>query len=419
VSAVSTETAPPEPEPEPEPAPSPNRVAWAVAAGVLLAGVAGGMIFPILPIVGERAGLPLWYIGLILAANRAVRVVVNPFVGRLSDRIGSRQTLIGGLCVQVVVMWLYLLGVTTGHPGVFFMLGRLLHGFGSSAVFVSGQALAISGSGDAHGRAAGTVRASMMTGIPAGIVLGGVMAELWGPVAPFATAIGAMVAASAVAAWLVPDVRTRSGVRPGVRESLRALSDRRLAAVGALNFVASFGAMGMVLTTLALLVHARGVSLFAMGEKGTSGTLMGVMTVASALVMPRMGHFGDKRRAHAAVARVGVGLTVAALVWVGLAGSLASMTAGLLLLGVADGALGPSLLALVGEWVTPEGRGQAVGLLQVCGDVGGTLGPLVGAALLAWNTRAPYLFSAALVVCFLPVAGMLVRAERAGPPAAG
>ena len=37
---------------------------------MLLAGVAGGIAFPILPIVGVKAGLALPFIGVILAANR-------------------------------------------------------------------------------------------------------------------------------------------------------------------------------------------------------------------------------------------------------------------------------------------------------------------------------------------------------------
>jgi len=392
---------------------SPRRIAWAVAPGVLLAGVAGGIAFPILPIVGERAGLPLWYIGVILAANRAVRVLLNPFVGRLADRIGSRRTLLGGLIIQIAVMGLYLLGVVIGHPGVFFMLGRLLHGVGSSAVFVSGQALALRGAGSGHGRAAGTVRAALVIGIPAGLTLGGLMAEAWSDAAAFEAAIGAMAAAALVAAWLVPDLRVESRAPAKLAESLRALANRRLAAVGTLNFVASFGANGLVLTTLALLVHERGLALFSMGEQGTSGALMGLMTVASALAMPWMGHLGDRKRMHAAVGGFGVLITIPALLAMGLASSVPPLAVGLVVLGLGDAALGPSLLALVGAWVAPGQRGQAVGLLQLCGDLGGALGPVVGSALLATSTRTPYLVSAALITCALPVAVALVRAERA------
>jgi MFS family permease len=73
------------------------RVSWAIAPGVLLAGVAGGIVFPILPIVGVQAGLPLPFIGVILAANRAMRVASSPVVGTLSDRFGGRHSLARGV----------------------------------------------------------------------------------------------------------------------------------------------------------------------------------------------------------------------------------------------------------------------------------------------------------------------------------
>ncbi|HVY45163.1 MAG TPA: MFS transporter, partial [Minicystis sp.] len=119
------------------------RLALALTPGTLLAGMAGGIAFPILPIVGLRLGLSIVFIGVILAANRAVRVAVAPFVGALTDRKGGRTTMLLGLVAQTVVMGLYLLGVVLRMPGPFFLGGRILHGFGSAAVFVSAQALAL------------------------------------------------------------------------------------------------------------------------------------------------------------------------------------------------------------------------------------------------------------------------------------
>ena len=85
-----------------------------------------------------RAGLPLAFIGVILAANRATRIFANPIVGHLADRIGGRRTLLVGMLLQFVVMALYWLGVRTDNPGVFFLVGRIVHGPASSCVFVSG-----------------------------------------------------------------------------------------------------------------------------------------------------------------------------------------------------------------------------------------------------------------------------------------
>ncbi len=377
---------------------------------MLLAGVAGGIAFPILPIVGVKSGLSLPFIGVILAANRAMRVVSSPIVGALSDRFGGRRTLVTGLVLQIAVMALYTLGITTGHPGAFFLAGRMLHGPGSACVFVAGQALALHAGGRAHGgRTAATVRAAMAVGVPLGLVAGGILSDRWGNVATFEAALVGVVAATLVAWWLVPDLRVAVPKRSGGSELFRAMADRRLLAIGLLNFAATFSAQGMVLTTLSLLVRARGLSLVGFGDQGSTGLLMGIMVVSSAMIMPLAGRAGDRYRAHAPIALCGLIALVPSLVLIALAPTATGLFAGLALMGLALGGLSPSLLALIGDNVTHDRRGIAVGVLQLCGDIGGTLGPLVGTMLFAGNLRAPYLVTAALLTGFIPLALRLVR----------
>lgn len=382
---------------------------------MLLAGVAGGVAFPILPIAGVRAGLPLPFIGAILAANRATRVVASPLVGAMADRFGGRRMLLAGLAVQVVVMLLYALGITTGHPGAFFLGGRLLHGPGSAGIFVAAQALAIHAGGRAHGgRTAGIVRAAMGVGVPLGLVVGGLFSDRWGDAPTFEVAAAAMACAWVVALGLVPDLRVPVRHGASLRDVVRAMADGRLLAVGVLNFAASFAAQGMVLTTLALVVEERHVALLGLGDRGSSGLLMGLMIIVEAAVMPLAGRAGDRMHAHARIALGGMIGLVPALVIVALAGNATHLAIGLACIGLSSGALGPSLLALVAEMTPHERRGMAVGVLQLCGDVGGTLGPLVGTALFAGSARTPYLVSAALLASFVPFAVRLARRETTG-----
>ena len=403
-------------------APSPHSarsLALALASGTLLAGVAGGVAFPILPIVGLRLGLSLPFIGVILAANRAMRVVSSPFIGVLADRFGGRRTLLVGLALQIVVMGLYMLGIITQRPGPFFLAGRLLHGPGSACVFVSAQALALHAGGASHGgRSAGTVRAAIVLGVPVGLVVGGLLSEAVGDAATFAIAGGAVVVSLAGAWARVPDLRAPVGKRAPLAETLAAMRDLRLLAVGGLNFALSFAVGGMVLTTLALLIHGRHLSVFGRNEQGTAGLLMGWMTVIDASATPFAGRLGDRWHAHARVATVGVALLVPGLLLVGVSDHVAGLATGLALLGLGAAGLGPSLLVLMGALVPRERRGTGAGLLQLCGDVGGMAGPLVGTALFVGSTAVPYLGTAALLACFVPVAAWLARVEtraRASP----
>jgi MFS family permease len=390
------------------------RLALLLTPGTLLAGIAGGIAFPILPIVGLRLGLSLPFIGVILAANRATRVISSPLVGVLSDRIGGRRTLLFGLALQVVVMSLYALGIVTHRAGALFLVGRLLHGPGSACIFVSAQALALhaGGHGARRGGAAATVRASIVLGVPLGLVVGGLLSATLGDAATFLVAAGAVVVALGAASVTVPDLRAPAGARVTRVETLRAMRDRRLLAVGGLNFALSFAAGGMILTTLALLVHSRHVSVLGMNEQGTSGLLMGLMTLADAATTPIAGRIGDRYRAHARVAMGAIALLAPGLVLVGISSSLLGIASGLVLVGLGGAGLGPSLLVLVGEIVPRERRGTGAGVLQLCGDLGGMAGPLVGTALLAGSTTVPYIGTAVFVTCFLPVAAWLASTTR-------
>jgi MFS family permease len=391
---------------------TPRSLALALTPGTLLAGVAGGIAFPILPIVGLRLGLSLPFIGVILAANRAMRVLSSPLIGVVADRFGGRRTLLVGLALQIVVMGLYSLGILTRQAGPFFLAGRLLHGPGSACVFVSAQALALHAGGASHGgRAAGTVRAAIVLGVPVGLLVGGLLSDAVGDAATFAIASGAVVVAL-IGAWAsVPDLRSPVGRRPPLGETLRAMRDRRLLAVGVLNFALNLAVGGMVLTTLALLVHDRHVSLFGRNEQGTAGLLMGWMVILDAASTPLAGRIGDRWHAHARVATAAIALLVPGLVLVGLSSGVGGIAAGLAILGVGAAGLGPSLLVVMGSIVPRERRGTGAGLLQLCGDVGGMLGPLVGTALFARNTAVPYLGTAALLACFVPVGAWLARIE--------
>lgn len=388
-------------------------IAFALVPATLLAGIAGGIVFPIFPIVGREVGLSLPFIGVILAANRAMRVVSAPFVGVLVDRIGGRRTLIVGIALQIVVMALYILGLVVHHEGAGFLVGRLLHGPGSACVFVAAQALVLQGSGEAQGGGtAGSVRAAIVLGIPIGFVAGGMLSDALGNVATFTIACGALVASLVAAFITVPNLRVETRARPGVFASLRATKSKPLLAVGALNFALSFAAGGMVLTTLALLVQTRHIVIFGRSAQGSSGLLMGLMSIVDAACTPFAGRLGDRLRAHAHVAAASAALVAAGLVVIGLVGSTLGTALGVVCVGAGAAGLGPSIIVLIGVIVPPDMRGTGTGLVQLAGDCGGMLGPLVGTTLFANDIALPYLLTAGLVACAIPIALSLARIER-------
>lgn len=389
-----------------------RRATLAIAPAVLLAGVAGGIAFPILPLAGARAGVPLWLIGIILAANRFARLVSSPVVGAITDRVGARRTMIAGLILQIAVMGCYWFGVVHGHAGLFFLIGRLLHGPGSACVFVGAQTLALhAGEGGHGGRSITATRAAMSAGMPVGLALGGILAGVIGDAAAFEVALIA-IALGVVAGWLtLPDLRAPAS-SASTGGAWRLLLNPRLLAIGTLNLAMFFSAQGVVLTTIVLVVHERGLHMPGLGAQGTAGLAMGWMVLVSTIAMIPSGRLGDRYHAHARMAAVGVTLTVPGLLVIAAGGSLLALAGGIALVGLGTGALGPSLLALVSELVEPDRRGRAVGAMQLCGDAGGTLGPIVGSSLMAHGSAVPYLTAGIVILCVFPVALWLARFER-------
>ncbi|HEX8909772.1 MAG TPA: MFS transporter, partial [Anaeromyxobacteraceae bacterium] len=94
------------------------------------------------------------------------------------------------------------------------------------------------------------------------------------------------------------------------------------------------------------------------------------------------------------------------------ASTAAALAAGLMLVGAGTGLLAPALLALLSDVTPPETRGSGVAMLQLFGDAGATVGPLLGTVLLSRSDVAAYVGSAALLVLLLPVAAWLGAVER-------
>jgi MFS family permease len=148
---------------------------------------------------------------------------------------------------------------------------------------------------------------------------------------------------------------------------------------------------------------------------------MAWMVLIAIAVMALAGRLGDRRGIHARIAALGIALTVPGLLVVGLSHSVALVAAGMALVGSGMGALGPSLLALLAALVEPERRGRGAGALQLCGDIGGVLGPIAGTMLIAYGAATPYLVSAAILTLVLPIGFWLALLERrtGGAPGIG
>ena len=102
---------------------SPTRsVVYAVVASTFFVGFGGGVVFPILPNLGEVLGISAFMVGVILSANRWTRLVANGPAGVLVDRIGTRKPFVAGLAIEGAATAGYVVAITSAMPEFWFVL---------------------------------------------------------------------------------------------------------------------------------------------------------------------------------------------------------------------------------------------------------------------------------------------------------
>ena len=397
-----------------------NGSLWALAALGFAGGLGGGVVFPILPIVGQALGIAPAMIGLILSLNRITRLGVNPFTGHLVDRFGARWPLTCGLLIEGLATLCYTTGLASRGPTAWFLLGRALWGVGSSLLMVGALtgALIVS-TAAARGRATALVRMALSFGVPAGLLLGGLVANLVSVRAAFLAATFITFGGMVVAFFIAPHARsvaTAPRERPAapagalLRELLRP---GPLWIIWLFNFIVFFSAQGVILASLVLIVHERHLMLPGLNAEGSAGTLMAVMLGTSAIVSWIAGRAMDRRGGRSAVLLPAAACLACGFGVLAFAHTLLPAAVALGIIGIGLGGISVPLIVIMGELIRPEYYGRAVGIYQVAGDIGGSLGPITGLEAIArFGPRDPLAVLAALLLITVPLALVLIRLER-------
>lgn len=401
---------------------SASSVTWRIAAMGFLGGIGGGVVFPILPALGERMGLSALMVGVILAANRIVRLGVNPVTGALTDRFGGREVIAAGLFIEGIGTVGYIAALHYPHPAAWFLAGRVVWGVGSSFLFVGAVAavLALSAARQ-RGRLVARARSAISLGMPAGLVIGGLVTDLVSADAAFVVAAVLSAGAGLAALAGIPrrehrSARAADAARPAhapLRAWLALLGERRLFGIWLYAALVFFSTGGLLLATLVVLIDRRGLLIPGLGAEGSAGLLMGVLMLLYAGTSVSVGRRIDALGRRTVVLLPTLAALVGGFALLAFAHSLASLIAALVAIGAGTGGMTIPLLTLLGDLVPAERRGRATGIYQVAADAGGSAGPIVGLVLATGFGFMPtYLGLAGLFLLTVPVAFALARTER-------
>ncbi|MDQ4504196.1 MFS transporter [Sinomonas sp. ASV322] len=334
-------------------------------------------------------GADLLVLGVLLALYDVAEVFLKPVFGSLSDRIGPKPVIIGGLMGFTLAS---LAGLWSGQV-VMLAVARLGQGAAASAFSPASSASVARLAGKSTGRYFGRYGSWKGLGyafgplLGAGAILVGGFPLLFGVLAALALAVAVWVSAA------VPRLDPLPRTRYTVADLARQLTDRSFLGP-TLVLAGATGALGAAVGFLPALAIRAG-----MGTVASVGAVT-VLAVASSLVQPRIGRLRDAGRIQDRAGMAGglgviaTGALVASFTPLA-PGAWAAVTVYLaaLLVGAGIGVATPVAFAHLADATPHERMGRTMGTAELgreLGDAGGPLlvGAVASGAGIGWGLGA-------------------------------
>lgn len=389
-----------------------SRPVWLIELGGTVNALGTGMILPFnLIYLHNVRGISLAAAGAALAVAAAVSFAAGLGAGSVVDRLGGRNTLVGGLVLQTTAIALFPLIRNGWHAAALLAL----QGVGT-ACFWPGQStlLARLTPPERRHQVYSLQRVSMNLGVGLGGVAGGMIASTAHPrtftVLYLLDALTFLAFVGVLAAIAEPRHAPEPHGEPaGWREVAR---DRTFVRFIALNV--AFVAAGYEVLAL--------MPVYAKNHAGVDERWIGFVWFANTMLIVvaqlPIAKWLEGRRRMAALAGMNVLWAAAALIvlaggtLVRAGAAAAVMVAASMVFGVGECLQGATQGALTADLAPERLRGRYFALGSMSWSLGSVLGPAVGGPLLGWEPNA--LWPTAAGVCLL-TAGACLRLERRLP----
>jgi len=351
--------------------------------GCFFTGLAMSQILPFLPLYVEQLGvtghqsLSLWS-GLVFSGTFLVSAVVSPLWGSLADRKGRKLMLLRASLGMAVVIALQ--GLATNVWQLFAL--RALMGLTSGYIPNAMALVATQAPRDKSGWALGMLSTGQITGVIAGPLLGGLMADHLGLRVVFFVTAGLMFVSFLVTLFLIKErrVEVKKADQLSGKAVFRSLPYPAL--IVTLFFCTLMIQLANSSISPILTLFIRELSGNVSNIAFISGMIAAVPGVAALISAPRLGRLGDRT----GTARILIAaLMLTTLLFAIMAWVETPLQLGILrfLLGFADGALMPAVQALLLRYSSDQVTGRIFGYNQSFMYLGNVVGPLIGSGVSA------------------------------------
>ena len=274
-----------------------QRLVFIVGLTIGLSILGDSFLYGNLPIEAENLGIALPLVGILLSANRLVRLISNTWASSVFEKFGPRRPFIASTVLALITTALY--GVGWGF--VVFLLARMGWGIAWSALRQGGYQAIWTGGQHAKGRLMGLLWGMIRLGSAFSVLLGGYLRDLWG----YRAGVFGVMAISALAIpvalsirWPAEAQRTSSSqqsFREGWKEALKTERGRRLLLAGSIHTLFE----GVLIATASLFLARRlGSFDFLSGLGIRIGTIAGLLLAlrwtSDILFAPGIGWMSDR-----------------------------------------------------------------------------------------------------------------------------
>lgn len=365
---------------------TPSRLFIPLGIGLILCLFGDATLYTVLPKadIMLEAGITLSMVGVVLGANRLIRILSNGPAGWLYDRFPRRGLMIGSLALGAVSTTCYALS----YESTLLMAGRILWGIAWSGIWIGTTAMTLDISReDNRGYVNGQLQMWYFLSVAIASICGGLFTDLLGYRGGLWLSAGLGLLAALVWLFFLPETRPVGTKIPGkILEINKVPFPWKLASILTVPYFTMrivFEGVLAATTILWLGQYIDGgltVGRFTVPLATLTGLFIALRVVVSILSAPWIGQLSDRLHRRWAVL-VGVsGLGIFGL-WGMSMPEFRFSVAGGLVAAVTAGAIPLLIPAVVGDRVPTAQHGRTLGYIFTWGDLGSALGPSLGLAL--------------------------------------
>ncbi|MFT5196968.1 MAG: MFS family permease [Candidatus Promineifilaceae bacterium] len=358
-----------------------------VGLGTGLSLLGDSSLYTVLPTHTADAAITLTAVGVMLSANRWIRLLTNGPVGWLCDRFLRRTIFVPALFLGGCSTLIY--GLTTGYWPL--LLSRLMWGISWSGIWIAGNAIVLDVSTtENRGKLVGLYNVAFFTGSATGAFLGGWLTDLWGYAAAMRFEAALTLTGAMLVLLFLPETKSFRenlslvSTKPEAKEpeseeekpsALRGEFGSILALIGLNRLLVA----GILTPTFALLLQQTfqdQVTIFgrSIGVTTLTGFALGISSVFGIAILPLVGNWSDRLGNRWRMTTFGllpgiIGFLLLAIAWPW------TILLGLPLIKVMGSSNQGMATMLIGD-ISFQKSGRNLGILFTMGDLASAIGPL-------------------------------------------